>query len=138
MTKKKTKKVKEKRKMNKPLISLIGLFLLLLGLCLSAGAEDVIWHPRTPAGGGGIGTDFYFQMAEAAKKGSGQRQVTETFDGSVIQRGFYELTEDGQVVYYDMSGNKVNLDGIASIEDDPNNPPNGVVYYSAPRQVITY
>ena len=43
--------------MNKPLISLIGLFLLLLGLCLSAGAEDVIWHPRTPAGGGGIGTD---------------------------------------------------------------------------------
>lgn len=125
--------------MHKALISLIGLFLLLWGVCLPVGAEDVVWHPRTPAGGAGIADpDFYFRMADAAKEGSGSQQISKTFDGVVFKRGFYELDDDGQVVYYDLSGEKVDLGGVASIEDDPNNPPNGVVYYSAPRQVITY
>jgi len=125
--------------MNKPLSSLSGLFLLLLVLCLPAGAEDVIWHPRTPAGGAAtIDPDFYFRMADAAKEGSGSTQVSQTFDGSVFKRGYFEVADDGQVVYYDLSGNKVDLGRVASIEDDPDNPPNGVVYYSAPRQVTNY
>jgi hypothetical protein len=77
-------------------------------------------------------------MADAAKEGSQGLQITRTFDGRVFKRGFYELTDDGQVVYYDLAGEKVDMDRVASIEDDPDNPPNGVVYYSAPRQVVTY
>ena len=125
--------------MNKPLISFIGLLLFLSGFCLPAGAEDVVWNPRTPAGGAAtIDPDFYFQMADKAKDGSSNRQVTQTFDGRPFKRGFFEVGDDGQVAYYDLSGNKVDLDGVGVIEDDPDNPPNGVVYYSAPTQVTTY
>ncbi|MDY6955162.1 MAG: hypothetical protein SWE60_26970 [Thermodesulfobacteriota bacterium] len=125
--------------MNKPLISFISVFLFLLGLCLPVGAEDVVWRPRTPAGGAAtIDPDFYFQMADAAKEGSKSVQVSQTFDGSVYKRGFFEVADDGQVAYYDLSGEKVDLDRVAKIEDDPDRPPNGVVYYSAPRQVTTY
>jgi hypothetical protein len=125
--------------MNKRLISLLGPFLLLALLCLSAGAEDLIWEPRTPAGGGYISDpDYYFRMADAAKSGSENRQVSQTFDGYPFARGFYEATDDGRVVYYDVNGQKVDVDNVAKVEDDPDNPPNGVVYYTAPKQVVTY
>jgi hypothetical protein len=77
-------------------------------------------------------------MAEAAKEGSGGKQMTQTFDGRLLGRGFYEVTDDGQVIYYDMMGNKMDVDRVGAIQDDPDNPPNGVVYYSSPIQVITY
>jgi len=132
--------MKEKRKIAEPLlISLVGLFLLLWGLCLPAGAEDMVWHPRTPAGGAGVADpDYFFRMADAAKEGFENTQISHTFDGRVYQRGFYEIADDGGVVYYDLSGEKVDLDRVANIEDDPDRPPNGVVYYSAPKQVTTY
>jgi hypothetical protein len=126
-------------KMNKRLISLLGPFLLLTLLCLSAGAEDLIWEPRTPAGGGYMADpDYYFRMADAAKSGSETMQVSQTFDGHPFARGFYEATDDGRVAYYDKDGNRVDVNNVAKIEDDPDNPPNGVVYYTAPRQVVTY
>ncbi|MDY6954674.1 MAG: hypothetical protein SWE60_24485 [Thermodesulfobacteriota bacterium] len=125
--------------MNKALSSLIGLSLLLWGVCLPAGAEDMIWQPRTPAGGAGtIDPDFYFQMADAAKEGSRNTQIQRDLAARVFKRGFYEIGDDGRFVYYDMNGQRVDLDGVGSIEDDPENPPNGVLYITAPGRVTTY
>ncbi|MDY6987148.1 MAG: hypothetical protein SWQ30_03740 [Thermodesulfobacteriota bacterium] len=124
--------------MNKALISFIGLLLLLWGVCLPAGAEDLVWQPRTPAGGAAtLDPDFYFQMAQAAKQGSGSAryQVYQTFGDYPMGLGYYEINEDGSLTYYDRAGKEMDLRNVGEIETDTSVGENAVRYYSTEKSV---
>jgi hypothetical protein len=142
--KRRERKRRRRRKKEKTMIrrgtSVLGLFLFFLALPpgLVQGGE-ISWHPRTPAGGASvIDADYYIQMLDKAESGPSRHQVTETFDGHPFKKGYFEIMDDGRVVYFDLDGNRIDARDVAIIEDDPDNPPNGVVFYTAPKQVVTY
>ena len=122
----------------KQLTSFLAVSFLVLMLFSPVQAGEISWKPRTPAGGAAIvDPDYYFQMLNKVEDGPTNHQITQTFDGHPFKKGYFEITDDGNVVYFDMDGDRIDTSEIL-IEDDPDNPPNGVIYYTAPRQVITY
>lgn len=125
--------------MMKQVISFLGASLLAVLLLLPVQAGEMSWRARTPAGGAAlVDPDYYFQFLESAEDGSKNMQITETFDGHPFKYGYSEITDNGDVVYYDLDGHRVNIRDINKILDDPDNPPNGVIYVTPPRQVVTW
>ena len=123
--------------MNRQMLGLLGAFLFFVLFFAPAWAEDMVWSPRTPAGGGYIDPDYYMKMAEVVQNGSFvQVQEHVTFQPKEIGYGSAEWDDTGRLIFYDAKGERVDLDNFGEYSDDPDRP-NGVKYSSPSKTVIT-
>ena len=120
--------------MNRQMLGLLGTFLFFVVVCVPAWATDMVWAPRTPAGGGYIDPDYYFRMIEMVEHGPDTVQVSESFGGTWIGRGYWE-EDDGRVSYFYENGERADLNEV-TVDNDKDNQPFGVLFYE-PSQTVT-
>ncbi len=122
--------------MNRQMLGLLGTLLFFVVLCAPAWATDMVWAPRTPAGGGYIDSDHYARMINWVEHGLDTVSVVESINKCWIGNGYWKEGDDGRINYFYKNGEKANLSEV-NIEFNENNQKYPIQFFEPSRTVTT-